>query len=191
MNNIKYVALGWIAGCIIGTIILVYFMYDLTQLSNEYLQQEKELHQAQQELKKTQQELTDTVDVCESYLNSIDVIYKYSQEYNVPPEIILGVMKVESNFNADAQNGSYLGIMQIDEDYFASKMEALNLEKNTKCGVSLLSGLQSESDNLHYMLNSYNMGKTGYQNYVKQTGEVSRAYSRKVIEIINNLKERK
>ena len=98
-------------------------------------------------------------------------------------------MKIESNFDVNAENGQYIGIMQIDEDVFQSRMEGLKLEKNIECGASLLSGLQSESDNLHYILNSYNMGRTGYQNYIERTGQLSRSYSKKGIEIINNLRK--
>jgi soluble lytic murein transglycosylase-like protein len=149
----------------------------------------QDMLKAEKQLQQTNQELNATVTECESYLKSIDVIHKYSIEYKTDPRIIIAVMKLESNFQVDAKNGSYLGLMQINEDYFNNRMEALNFERNVECGASLLSGFQEQSSDLHYILNSYNMGKTGYKEYVAKTGEVSRSYSRKAIEIINQLKE--
>ncbi len=43
-----------------------------------------------------------------------DIVEKYSQEYSVPPEIILGVMRAESSFVADAVSyKGAVGLMQL------------------------------------------------------------------------------
>ena len=136
-------------------------------------------------------EVTELLLVAENYIEYIDVIERYSKMYDVPPEVILAVIKIESDFDVNANSGTSYGLMQINDvhlKHLEDKMEILDVNKNIEFGTSILAELNKESDDLHFVLNSYNMGQYGYKDYVRETGKVSRAYSRKAIEYINQLK---
>lgn len=166
------------------TIAFIGVTYGMNKTIEEYQIATRDLESAQRSITSLYQE-------CSNYLSYIDVLHKYAEMYNVEPEIILAIMKLESNFDVNASSGTDHGIMQINDVHLKeleNKLEILGLEKNIECGVSLLSDLKNESDDLNYILNSYNMGEYGYEKYIARTGEVSREYSRKGIEYINALK---
>jgi len=167
-------------------IILVSVSFNMTKTIEKYISATNDLENAQKSLTELYQE-------CSNYLGYIDILHKYAEMYNVPPEIILAVMKLESNFDVNADNGIDHGIMQINNVHLKQledKLEILELNKNIECGVELLSGLKNESEDLNFILNSYNMGEYGYEQYIARTGKVSREYSRKGIEYIRALKGR-
>ena len=166
----------------------LFFLLSASQMHEERVA----LQKTNQEVEENYEKMLQMVLELETYTESLDIIFRKAGEYDVPPEVVLAIMKLESNYdvNAISKTNDY-GIMQINEYHlrnFDDKMEALDLSKNIECGVSLLSSLQQESRDMHYILNSYNMGPVGYQNYIARTGEVSRNYSRKVIEYIKILK---
>lgn len=169
-----------------------FIMYNQeVELQKAELKYKETYQQCEQQLGTSYNMLADLYEECELYLYSIDVINKYSIEYDVEPEIIIAVMKLESNFKPTLISNDNYGIMQINKIHlpsFEDKMEILGFKKNVECGVSLLSGLKEQSSDLNYILNSYNMSQYGYKDYVKRTGKVSREYSRKGIQIIKNLK---
>lgn len=124
---------------------------------------------------------------------NLDVIYSLSQEYNLDLKIVTAIMRVESNFNplAVSPNGTSYGLMQINETHlkhFEDKMDILDIERNVETGSMILSNLSKENNDIEFVLNSYNMGKYGYIDYVNETGKTSRAYSRKVLSIVEELK---
>ena len=124
---------------------------------------------------------------------NMDIIYTLSQEYNLDLKIVTAVMRVESQFNpyAVSPSGRSYGLMQINEAHlkqFEDKMDILDIERNVQMGSMILSNLSKENNDIEFVLNSYNMGKYGYIDYVNETGKTSRAYSRKVISIIEELK---
>ena len=126
-------------------------------------------------------------------LEELDVIYQLSEEYQVPPEVILAVMKVESNFSPTAKNGRCYGIMQISdmhsEGFDVTTEELLDLRRNTEVGTSLLSGLMSSSESLTEALGKYNMGERGYRNYCERVGKKTTQYTQKALEIVSGLKK--
>jgi soluble lytic murein transglycosylase-like protein len=152
----------------------------------------KKLKITEQELGESYNMLMDLYVEVDEYIQQIDVITAYANAYQIPAEVVIAIMKIESNFNPDVigRTNDY-GLMQINEvnlKHLENKLEALNISTNVEIGTTILSGLYNESNELEYILNSYNMGKGGYMDYVQRTGEVSRAYSRKGIEYINILK---
>jgi len=74
------------------------------------------------------------------------LISKYSNEYDVPESLIRRVIQRESGFNPAAQNGPYLGLMQIRHDtarsmgYTGSPSGLLDADTNLKYAVKYLRG---------------------------------------------------
>jgi hypothetical protein len=123
-------------------------------------------------------------------------LYDKCKEYEVPYELALSIIKVESNFNPDTVNknsdGSKdKGLMQINsihrEEFLKQGYTSmLDPYENIAYGVSLLSEICKLYNNEHKILMSYNFGITGARK-VMSRGITSSKYSRKVVEYKNNL----
>lgn len=99
-----------------------------------------------------------------------DFVYKYSEEYAVPKELILAVIKTESKFKSDAVSGAgAIGLMQVTPETFLwlskkteDRYEDTNLlynpEINIKYGVYYLSWLYSRYGSWETALAAYNAG---------------------------------
>ena len=125
-------------------------------------------------------------------------LYDKCKEYNVPYDLALGVIKVESNFNPNSihknSNGSRdYGLFQINtinHKWLSEELgitDFLNPYQNIDAGVYMLSQLLKKYDDEHIVLMSYNMGERAAKNLVNR-GIYSSRYSRKVIETKEELK---
>jgi len=125
-------------------------------------------------------------------------LYDKCKEYNVPYDLALGVIKVESNFNPSLihknSNGSRdYGLFQINtinHKWLSEELgitDFLNPYQNIDAGVYMLSQLLKKYDDEHIVLMSYNMGERATKNLVNR-GIYSSRYSRKVIETKEELK---
>jgi len=125
-------------------------------------------------------------------------LYDKCKEYNVPYDLALGVIKVESNFNPSLihknSNGSRdYGLFQINtinHKWLSEELgitDFLNQYQNIDAGVYMLSQLLKKYDDEHIVLMSYNMGERATKNLVNR-GIYSSRYSRKVIETKEELK---
>ena len=125
-------------------------------------------------------------------------LYDKCKEYNVPYDLTLGVIKVESNFNPSLihknSNGSRdYGLFQINtinHKWLSEELgitDFLNPYQNIDAGVYMLSQLIQKYDNEHIVLMSYNMGERATKNLTSRGIDSSR-YSRKVIAIKEELK---
>ena len=125
-------------------------------------------------------------------------LYDKCKEYNVPYDLALGVIKVESNFNPSLihknSNGSRdYGLFQINtinHKWLSEELgitDFLNPYQNIDAGVYMLSQLLKKYNNEHIVLMSYNMGERAAKNLVSRGIDSSR-YSRKVIETKEELK---
>ena len=125
-------------------------------------------------------------------------LYDKCKEYNVPYDLALGVIKVESNFNPSLihknSNGSRdYGLFQINtinHKWLSEELgitDFLNPYQNIDAGVYMLSQLLKKYDDEHIVLMSYNMGERAAKNLVDR-GIYSSRYSRKVIETKEELK---
>ena len=119
-------------------------------------------------------------------LDLLDVIYQEAERYDLPPELALAIMRVESNFNPNAENGKCKGLMQVSTIHTTADL--LDLRTNVKISFSILDDLKAERDDLHEVLGCYNRGEYGYSEYVKETNQKATAYSNKVINLMNELK---
>lgn len=170
---------------------LLFFIFSIINLNNTMIK-EAELGEAYNMINKDLAEIQTARTEINTLMYNLDVLYALSQEYGLDLKITTAIMRIESNFNpyAVSPNGKNFGLMQLGEVHvknFESSMDKFDVEKNVEYASMLLSNLQKENNDMDYILNSYNMGKYGYQDYVQQTGITSRNYSRKVMDIVKEL----
>lgn len=122
-----------------------------------------------------------------------DYIFELSEEYGVPSEVIIGVIRVESNYKADAVGGvGELGYMQIHPMNFEYLSEELGVTDFTDpyqsilCGTYKLSKLYKKYDTLTEILMCYNCGETGAKR-LWDDGVTETEYTKKVISVVNEL----
>ncbi len=127
-------------------------------------------------------------------------IFDLAEEKNLSFELIISIIKNESNFQTDlVSKTSDYGIMQLNSKNhkFFAKLSGLetydvfDFYDNVTMGVNYLvylrnnlikQGITNQEDLTIYLLNSYNMGEMGFKNYVKRTGMTTRVYNQKIIE---------
>lgn len=121
--------------------------------------------------------------------------YNMCKKYNVPYTTFLGLMRVESNFRANAKSSTGYGICQINPSnltYLNKKLGTTDLfdpYQNIKAGAYWLSRYykswkdeaNGEELDLH-ALNSYNWGEGNYRKYLKKGNDAySWHYGNKVL----------
>ncbi|MGL5764491.1 MAG: lytic transglycosylase domain-containing protein [Sarcina sp.] len=106
-------------------------------------------------------------------------INEYSKEYNVNPNLIRAIIKVESNYNPNAvSNMGANGLMQITKEtgYFIASNIGLgdfnesmlyNPEINIQMGCWYVSNLQKEFNNTSAVLAAYNAGRGNVAAWLK------------------------
>jgi soluble lytic murein transglycosylase-like protein len=132
-------------------------------------------------------------------INEQYFIYNESIKNNVSYEMILSMMKLESNFdNSLISVTNDYGIMQINKNFadWYSELAGLetynilNFKDNVRMGISGIAFYcdfyrqkgMSEELIFYYALNSYNMGINGYKQYVSNNTNISRAYDRRILD---------
>lgn len=123
--------------------------------------------------------------------------FELCQEKNVDYEMVLALMKVESNFNPNlvSQTNDY-GIMQINAVNHGWLREQLGItdfldaKQSILSGVTMMGNLRAKYDEPHKILMAYNMGEGGARTKWQQNVYTSR-YSRKVMAVREELVERK
>jgi soluble lytic murein transglycosylase-like protein len=122
------------------------------------------------------------------------------RRYNFSFEMILGIMRAESNFKTDAvsYDGSSLGIMQIQDQYSSyyggligiEEYDIFNFEDNVLLGFSNLihsreywkeKGYTDEQSLIQLILLSYNRGIGGATKYYRENGTMMSEYVKTVI----------
>jgi hypothetical protein len=129
-----------------------------------------------------------------------DTCKKYEMDYI----FVLSVFATESEFKSGVKSknqvgGGYsVGIGQLNQNYIKwfgeltkiEKFDIYNDKHNIEGSVAVLKfyrdywinqGITDEDSLWYYTLGAYNMGIDGYKKYIKNTGEVSRHYDRKVM----------
>ena len=167
-----------------GLIIICQTVY-LGEMRKDLLEYDKELKEQSSQLRYDEECLYSLYDSIEMELYELDVIYRIADEYDLEPELILAMMKVESNFYQYEETGDCKGLMQISDIHNIENI--FDLETNIRTGASLISGLRAESDNMYQALGKYNYGKTGYKEYVKRTGTEVTEYAEKVLSLVDEL----
>ena len=112
-------------------------------------------------------------------------IWTECEEKGVPVELVLGVIRKESNYVTDAlgDSGRSLGLMQIQPRWQQERMEYLgcwNLMDpyhNTTLGIDILAELLAEYPTTEEALMVYNAGETGARNAWFNNGIYSTEYT--------------
>jgi hypothetical protein len=141
-----------------------------------------------------------------------DFTKEMCDKYDVTFETILGIMKVESDFDHNnstpnnSESGSSDGILQLNTNRKADirwyaeltgieNFDPNNIYHNIEGGVAIYKSYKIYWENKGYTgeelirvtCNSYNMGVSGFRKYIRNTGKISRAYDRAVIKYKNKL----
>ena len=110
-----------------------------------------------------------------------EAVLIYSEEYGVDDNLILALIKAESNFNADAiSNRSAIGLMQLMEETAKDvanqngiELDDENIEqdlcdvyKNVQIGTAYLASLLKRYENKEIALAAYNAGIGTVDNWI-------------------------
>lgn len=100
-----------------------------------------------------------------------DYIEIVAEEYGVCPEIVEAVIERESSWRPDAVNGSCIGLMQINPEFHADRMERLGIEDlldpydNILVGTDFLAELFRTYGDPYAVLMYYNAGYDGLRDW--------------------------
>lgn len=116
---------------------------------------------------------------------------------NVDYELILGLLRTESNFNANARNGSCKGMGQLSTstgNYLARVLQIQNFnvydaKQNISCVIYHVWELRnywisqgySEEDATYAVLGAYNRGLYGFKSYIRNNHTIVTSYANKVL----------
>lgn len=95
------------------------------------------------------------------------MIVDKSEEHNIDFAFTMGVIYAESRFQADADSGSSVGLMQINRinhQWLAEKLGITDFwdpEQNVTAGLHMLQMLFEKYEDPALVLMAYNMGETG------------------------------
>lgn len=130
-------------------------------------------------------------------IDLLDHIQGLCADYEIPVELVLAVIEVESNYQADAISPvGAVGLMQVIPEYHEPRMMKLNCfdlfnpYQNVTVGMDFLSELIDEYDgNLHKALTAYNYGQKGANDKFFGQGTYQTEYSLKVLETAEKIEE--
>lgn len=101
-----------------------------------------------------------------------DYIEIVAADYNICPELIEAVIERESSWRPDAVNGPCTGLMQINPEYHAERMERLGVEDlldpydNILVGTDFLAELFQKYEDPYAVLMFYNAGYAGLRDWL-------------------------
>lgn len=116
-------------------------------------------------------------------------------EYGVCPELIQAVCWQESRFQADAENGGCVGIMQVSPEWHRERMERLgvtdltDMRQNMAVAVDYLAELAAEYEDVGAALMKYNGDRRLDELLEGGMADVS-DYARAVLELSAELERR-
>lgn len=117
-----------------------------------------------------------------------DTVVKYSEEYGVPAELVLAVIKAESGFDSSAKSSAgAIGLMQLlpsTYEWLAEKLGDTPIslalydpDTNIKYGVYYLKYLHSKFGTWERALIAYNWGEGNLANFLSEKDYVDGSYS--------------
>lgn len=126
----------------------------------------------------------------------LDHIQGLCADYEIPVELVLAVIEVESNYKADAVSvAGAIGIMQVIPEHHKPRMNRLkctdlfNPQQNVMVGMDFLAELiEKYNGDRHKALSAYNHGEKGANDKFFSKGIYQTEYSRKVLETAEKIK---
>ncbi len=141
----------------------------------------------------------------------VELVEKYSQEFNIDENYVYAVIKVESNFDPNAKSDAgAIGLMQIIEDSFmwvSKKLDVSDLsfedmytpEHSIRYGCYMLSYLYDRYDSYELASAAYHAGMTTVDNWLSSgivdgenpdveafQGDNTRYYVKKIMRAYDN-----
>ena len=126
-------------------------------------------------------------------------IYLLCEEKGIEYELILGMIQLESNFDANlvcynsnkSYDSGYLQINSCREKELKEQgyTDLLDPYQNLEIGINIIADLLNKYEDEVVALESYNKGERGYKKNYADKGIYQTAYSKRVIEYKNNLLE--
>ena len=106
-----------------------------------------------------------------------ELIYKYANENELDPYLVMAVIKVESNFVPEAHSGYAGGLMQLTEETAQWNAEEMGItyfdymdpETNIKLGCHYLKHLIDIYENTNTALAAYNGGMGNVYSWLKDS----------------------
>jgi soluble lytic murein transglycosylase-like protein len=99
---------------------------------------------------------------------------EYGGEYNICPELLMAIIETESSGDQYAQNGSCVGLMQVNEPFHTDRMDRLGVtdlfdtRQNIHTASDYLSELYQEYEDTYMVLAVYNMGQVSAERLFKK-----------------------
>ncbi len=151
--------------------------------------------QVQQITRLQRQQVATAVGAADLGMEVADAIWHASAEYQIPLEIILEVIRVESDWNPNLvhrnSDHSYdWGLMQLNDATWPwlarrtnlAEADPMNPIHNVQMGTWLLGYLHRKYGDWHHVLTAYNRGEGGLQRHVLANRSGETAYSRMVLQ---------
>lgn len=106
----------------------------------------------------------------ETVSDIVSAAHEAAELYDVPAELILAMIDVESGFNPDAKNGKCIGLMQINtinldwlNSEFERELDLYDINDNVRAGSYILAGYYHK-----YGINYALMAYSGGGNYARK-----------------------
>lgn len=135
-------------------------------------------------------------------LKYISIIKTYCNEFNVEEDLVLSMIKAESNFDVNAI--SYVGavglmqLMPATASFIAEKIgfhnDEINLydaETNILLGVAYISYLQNKFENQDALICAYNAGEGEVATWLNERGELKEIKFEETQNYLNKVKQAK
>lgn len=142
-----------------------------------------------------------TMDEMKAYVEDVAL------EYDLSPELVMGVVEAESSWDSNADNGISQGLMQLNRNTCPWLAEQVGIENpdphnwkhNIRMGCWYLDYLRdtainegyTDEDALYVHLIYYNRGVSGGRKWLKNHSLYDNGYAKKVLEVKYRLEKEK
>jgi soluble lytic murein transglycosylase-like protein len=121
-----------------------------------------------------------------------EAVYLYSRQFNKDPDLILAIIKQESDFNPTARSkANAYGLMQIFPSWKKTACAELDLSiptDNINCGIRVYSFYEEAYKDIKLTLTVYNRGPNPVDHDLAKDRDPINAYADKVMETYEKLK---
>lgn len=123
----------------------------------------------------------------------VSMIFEIAPSYDISPYMVMAMVERESNYNPDATNGQYKGLLQISERWHGSRMKDLGVTNlydpagNITVACSYLKDLYELYEDQELVLMCYSMDNAKAMD-LWRNGQVS-VYATAVIDRMRELEE--